>query len=33
VVHQRLHFHGVSDQDLAAVVRKAIRPTEDGQPW
>jgi hypothetical protein len=32
VVHQHLHFHGVSDQDLAEVARKAIRPAEDDRP-
>lgn len=33
VVHQHLHFHGVSDEDLAEVVRKAIRPPEDAETW
>jgi hypothetical protein len=33
VVHQHVHFHGVSGDDMTAAVRKAIRPPEDGRPW
>lgn len=29
VVHQHVHFHGVSDRDLVDVVRKAIRSPEE----
>lgn len=33
MVHQHIHFHGVSGDDMADAVRKAIRPPEDAQPW